>query len=182
MTPGTTENCMSTDVMSVDVRSWHREGLLWAGQRFSRPVTRMSGPTVGINVLIEADAVLLIFRSQRWGGESGRTIRQRVPLAWTPCTLGGRRPWFRCDAYSRGRYCGRRVAMLYSHGEVFACRHCHRRGRQRSVHSRCQTPRGHRRSQFELPPVQHQWPSLTTFLPAPSPSLGRLRGWECTER
>ena len=117
---------MSTDVMSVDVRSWHREGLLRVGQRFSRPLTRMSGPTVGINVLIEADAVVLMFRSQIWGGESGRIIRQRVPITWTPCTLGGRRPWFRCDAYSRGRYCGRRVAMLYSHGELFACRHCHR--------------------------------------------------------
>ena len=51
-------------------------------------------------------------------------ITQRIPIEWTPCTLGGSRPWFRCEAYSNGRYCGRRVALLYSAGRVFACRHC----------------------------------------------------------
>jgi hypothetical protein len=35
------------------------------------------------------------------------------------------RPWFRCEAYFSGRYCGRRVGLLYSPGGVFACRHCY---------------------------------------------------------
>ena len=42
-------------------------------------------------------------------------------LDWTPCNLGGQRPWFRCPA----RGCGRRVAILYG-GAIFACRHCYR--------------------------------------------------------
>jgi hypothetical protein len=71
-------------------------------------------PTEGVDVVTEADAVVLIRRSRSWGGEFGQIIRQRVPITWTPCSLGGRRPWFRCDAYYRGRYCGRRVALLYS--------------------------------------------------------------------
>jgi hypothetical protein len=61
-----------------------------------------------------------------WGGEFGQIIRQRVPITWTLCALGGRRPWFRCNAHYRGRYSGRRVALLYSGGGPFACRHCRR--------------------------------------------------------
>jgi hypothetical protein len=33
--------------------------------------------------------------------------------------------WFRCDVCCYGRHCGRRVALLYSCGGLFACRHCH---------------------------------------------------------
>jgi hypothetical protein len=77
-------------------------------------------PTEGVDVVIEADAVVLMFRSRSWGGEFGQIIRQRVPITWTLCALGGRRPWFRCDADYRGQYCGRRVALLYSGGGPFA--------------------------------------------------------------
>jgi hypothetical protein len=52
------------------------------------------------------------------------TIRSRteardypVPITWTPCHLGGNRPWFLCPC------CDRRVAKLYS-STLFACRHC----------------------------------------------------------
>ena len=82
-------------------------------------------PTEGIGVLTKADAVVLVFRSRRWGGDYGQFITQRVPVTWTPCAFGGRRPWFRCDVYSRGRSCGRRVALLHSAGGLFACRHCY---------------------------------------------------------
>jgi hypothetical protein len=49
-------------------------------------------PTQGIGVLTKADAVYLMFRSRRWQHEYGPTITQRIPIAWTPCTLGGSRP------------------------------------------------------------------------------------------
>jgi hypothetical protein len=110
--------------MSIDIRGWHREGRLRAGQCFLHTLTWNWQPTEGIGVLTKADAVVLMFRSRSWPGEYGPTITQRIPIAWTPCTLGGRRPWFRCEAYSNGMYCGRRVALLYSAGRVFACRHC----------------------------------------------------------
>jgi hypothetical protein len=73
---------------------------------------------------VKADAVVLVFRSWRWGDSYGKFIYQPVPVTWTPCAFGGRRPWFRCDVYSRGRYCGRRVALLHSAVGPFACRHC----------------------------------------------------------
>jgi hypothetical protein len=121
MTRPTTEGCMS-----IDVRSWHREGRLRAGQCFLHPLTWMWEPTEGIGVLTKSDAVVLRFRSRSWGGDYGPIITQRFPIVWTPCTLGGRRPWFRCGAYSNLGYCGRRVAVVYSAGRLFACRHCHR--------------------------------------------------------
>jgi hypothetical protein len=73
---------------------------------------------------VKADVVVLVFRSRKCGGGYGQFIHQPVPVTWTPCAFGGRRPWFRCEAYSRGRYCGRRVALLHSTGGLFACRHC----------------------------------------------------------
>jgi hypothetical protein len=57
-------------------------------------------------------------------GEGKDNIEQRVPITWTACHFGGRRPWFICAASVNGRYCGRRVAVLYLAGGSFACRKC----------------------------------------------------------
>ena len=88
MTRPTTEGCMA-----IDVRSWHREGRLRPGQCFAHSLTWMWEPTEEIGVLTKADAVVLMFRARSWGGECGPTIKQRIPIVWTPCTLGGSRPW-----------------------------------------------------------------------------------------
>jgi hypothetical protein len=113
----TCESCLS-----VDVREWHRQGLLrHAGLRFTRSWTRHNKPLGSIDVRIEADAVVLTFK----GSSEWRSVEQRVPLAWTRCHLGGARPWFRCSASDGSRLCGRRVAKLYLRGTAtFACRHC----------------------------------------------------------
>jgi hypothetical protein len=42
-----------------------------------------------------------------------------VPLEWTPCNYGGRRPWFRCPR------CRRRAAVLFLVAGIFECRCCH---------------------------------------------------------
>ena len=74
-------------------------------------------PAGSIGVRPEWDAVVLIYRSWSWGGSDWKSVERRVPITWTACHLGGRRPWFICP-------CGRRVAVLYGAGELFACRHC----------------------------------------------------------
>jgi hypothetical protein len=86
MTRPTTGGCMS-----IDIRGWHREGRLRAGQCFLHTLTWNWQPTEGIGVLTKADAVVLMFRSRSWPGEYGPTITQCIPIAWTPCTPGGRR-------------------------------------------------------------------------------------------
>ena len=74
-------------------------------------------------VSTERDAVVLTYQtSPSWTNE-WKTIPQRVPITWTECHFGGRRPWFVCSG--DGQYCGRRVAVLYGAGNYFACRHCY---------------------------------------------------------
>jgi hypothetical protein len=76
-----------------------------------------------IRVRTEWQAVVLMFRVLR--AEGWEDIQQRVPVTWTPCHLGGGRPWFRCNVQTNGQYCGRRVALLYGAGGPFACRSCY---------------------------------------------------------
>ena len=116
----TCESCRS-----IDVRRWHREGRLHSGQHFSWSWTAGGEPADSIKVSTEGEAVVLIYRSRRGGADEWKSIEQRVPIAWTPCHLGGRRPWFVCSFYCNGRYCGRRSAVLYCAGELFACRRCY---------------------------------------------------------
>jgi hypothetical protein len=116
----TCESCKS-----IDVRRWHREGRLRPKQYFSCSWTCGGEPSGNINVRTEANAVVLIYRSRSYGDAEWKSVEQRVPITWTTCHLGGRRPWFVCSVYSSGRYCGRRVAVLYGAGELFACRRCY---------------------------------------------------------
>jgi hypothetical protein len=116
----TCESCIS-----VDVRRWHREGRLRAGQDFSWSWSRGGEPAGSIGVRTERDAVALNYRSRSWGASEWRAVEQRVPITWTACHLGGQRPWFVCSVYRDGQHCGRRVALLYCAGELFACRRCY---------------------------------------------------------
>jgi hypothetical protein len=116
----TCESCTS-----IDVRRWHREGQLRAGQYFSWSWMRGGEPVCRIGVRTEWDAVVLMYRRRHWSATEWKFIEQRVPITWTLCRLGGRRPWFICSVYCGGRYCGRRVAVLYGAGELFACRRCY---------------------------------------------------------
>jgi hypothetical protein len=64
------------------------------------------------------DAVVLMFRSRSAGDGPWHNVNQRVPIVWTGCRSGGRRPWF---LYA----CGRRVAKLhYGVCTVFTWRQC----------------------------------------------------------
>jgi hypothetical protein len=90
-----------------------------------RQLRRNAEPFGSISVRTELDAVVLMFRSRTSPDSEWKSVEQRVPITWTPCRLGGRRAWFRCLAYSDGRYCGRRVGLLYAAGELFACRRCY---------------------------------------------------------
>jgi len=48
----------------------------------------------------------------------------KVELATTPCNYGDKRYWFICPLTKNGKYCGRRVGVLFSIGKWFGCRHC----------------------------------------------------------
>lgn len=61
--------------------------------------------------------------TDRYSGEK-RKIDYIVPLSTTPCYFGNVRYWFVCPCSVGGRYCGKRVGILYLSGDYFACRHC----------------------------------------------------------
>lgn len=48
----------------------------------------------------------------------------KIELTTTPCNFGGKRYWFVCPLTKNGKYCGRRVGVVYSIGKYFGCRHC----------------------------------------------------------
>jgi hypothetical protein len=61
--------------------------------------------------------------TDRWNDEKSE-MNYRIELTTTPCNLGGKRYWFICPLNKNGRYCGRRVGVIYSIGKWFGCRHC----------------------------------------------------------
>jgi hypothetical protein len=106
--------------LPLDVRTMHRAGYLKAGARSTcrwwrggdTPEEKARGASIG--TLCTGDEVILLYSHR------GEPVRQTVPLDWTACNYGGRRPWWRCP------HCRRRVAVLYGPGKFFACRHCYR--------------------------------------------------------
>ena len=104
---------------SIDVRHWHRTGRLSAGQTFPWAWTCAGEQSGSIKVRTEEDALVFIYAARSLLVAKWKPVEQRVPITWTECHFGGRRPWFTCSAHVNGRYCGRRVAVLYLAGEFF---------------------------------------------------------------
>lgn len=113
-------NDTTNDYLALDLRRWQRDGFLTPGRSFGWQWSRDGEVVASIQVRVETGRVYLTYRHQSGGGE-WKVESYPLWLEWTPCNLGGQRPWFRCPA----RGCGRRVAILYG-GGIFACRHCYR--------------------------------------------------------
>lgn len=105
----------------LDVRKLAREGWLQPGRASTQTWTRRGQPAGTINLIAGRDAVTLDYRVKGPQDADWRPIRDRIPLAWTPCTYGGERAWFVCPG------CQRRRAILYSAAGRFRCRRCHDR-------------------------------------------------------
>jgi hypothetical protein len=64
----------------------------------------IGGETSGtIKVRNEVDAVVLMYQARSFLAAGWKSIEQRVPITWTPCHLGGRRPWFVCSVHTNGQ-------------------------------------------------------------------------------
>src|SRR6056297_2981653 len=113
-------NDTTEDYRTIDVRCWKRDGLLESDQSFGWQWTRHGEEVASIRVRTEPARVILSYR-HRTGSNDWKDEHYPVLLNWTPCHLGGQRPWFLCPA----RGCGLRVAILYC-GGIFACRECYR--------------------------------------------------------
>src|SRR5690349_3776997 len=87
-----------------------------------------SKSSIGIQVVAgmtdEPDYIKLNYtHTDSWTGEKSE-MDYKVRLTTTPCQFGGIRYWFVCPLTKNGRYCGRRVGVLYGVGKWFGCRYC----------------------------------------------------------
>src|SRR5215467_7476130 len=94
--PAGTKRPVVEGSLSIDVRRWHRDGLLYAGRSFTWTWSS-DGETLGeIGVAVETDAVSLSFDWRRRGANEWARTCQLVPIVWTRCHIGGARLWFLC--------------------------------------------------------------------------------------
>ena len=111
------ENFNAIDVRELQRRTQMRPGLCFTKQWFR------NGASAGeVSIFVHPDAVILVHRARPPGATEFRTIELKVPLIWTKCHFGGRRPWFKCQNIINGVVCDRRVEKLYA--PCFECRRC----------------------------------------------------------
>ncbi|EJM25133.1 hypothetical protein PMI22_00479 [Pseudomonas sp. GM21] len=110
------EKNATADYRSLSIVALHRAGMLRAGYDGSWEWKRRGEVVGAIDVESESQTRLRLRYRVTTKGEA-ELKDYPVPITWTPCHLGGNRPWFLCPC------CGRRVAKLYLR-RVFACRHC----------------------------------------------------------
>lgn len=106
------------DYRALDIRALHRDGALVPGWQGNWNWWRGTEHRASIGLAVESRELVRL-RYQVKTQDQTEAKDYPVRVEWTPCHLGGHRPWFRCPC------CARRVAKLYG-GAVFACRACHR--------------------------------------------------------
>lgn len=114
----------TSEVKFVDARWLARKGWLENGLYYSIWWSSNGKSTGDIRVMTYGDSLKLIYRF-RSGLEEWQDVEETVHLNWTSCNFGSQRVWFICPGVVDGRYCGRRVGMLYLGGRYFLCRHCY---------------------------------------------------------
>lgn len=106
------------DSIPLDIRRLHRAGMLKPGRSFQWEWTINDKPIAGIDVRVKVQHVVLAYRHRPRGDVDWQDVEQPIYLDHTSCAFGGTRPWWLCPS------CGRRVAVLYGPGRLYACRHC----------------------------------------------------------
>lgn len=84
--------------------------------------------SIGIRIVAgtesKSDYMRLNYTHTDYWSQQKSDMDYQVELTTTACHFGGVRYWFICPLSKNGRYCGRRVGVLYSIGKWFGCRHC----------------------------------------------------------
>ncbi|ACL01975.1 conserved hypothetical protein [Desulfatibacillum aliphaticivorans] len=102
----------------IDVRCLKRKGCLKDGYSGSLYWSVRQKKIGSVGAKTKSDRITLTYRYHSQYGYKNR-VQQVVYFEYTPCNLGGSRPWFLCPQ------CKKRVAILYGIGKYFMCRNCH---------------------------------------------------------
>jgi len=115
------------DLRSLDAAWLRSQGYFKGFKGGSVTWTSSYGSKNSISLTINTDDLYTWFSYTSTDRSTGeKTDRDyKVQLTTTPCQFGGTRYWFTCPLYRQGKYCGRRVRILYMGQGLFGCRHCH---------------------------------------------------------
>lgn len=93
--------------------------------------SRGSEPSGNIYIFVDTQSenpsIRFSYRSRDWWEKSEDAWVDRdypFPLEKTPCRYGGYKWYIRCQLTKNGRFCGKRVRVLYSVGGYYGCRDC----------------------------------------------------------
>lgn len=129
---------VTEDYRHIDIRRWQREGLLVPGNNINWQWSRNGEKIASIGAKVESGYLRLIYNYRASNADNWESLDYPIRLQTTSCNYGGVRYWFTCPAVG----CGRRVAILYSGGKYYACRHCYQLAYQSQRESK--GDRGHR--------------------------------------
>lgn len=113
---------LTGDQHSINVNALNRAGCVQPGASLTQQ-WRQGNDQIA-ELAIEVEQTQATFNYTRHGQRNVPQITQAIGLIWTPCHLGGQRPWFLCPGEAGGVVCRRRVALLYAVGSGFLCRRC----------------------------------------------------------
>lgn len=113
------EKDSTADYRRLSMNGLRRGKLLTPGACFDWCWWRDGEKVAGICITVESRCGMRLRYQSRSQGSEPVQYDYPVSITWTPCHLGGERPWFRCPQ------CDSRVLNLYG-GAMFACRHCMR--------------------------------------------------------
>ena len=105
------------DYRALNITSLRRDGVLIPGYSCNWQWSRAGEVVASIGLAVESRYSLRLHYQSRSQGAEPEQHNYAVGITWTPCHLGGERPWLNCPG------CGRRVAKLYG-STLFLCRHC----------------------------------------------------------
>lgn len=104
------------DYRSLDVRHFNRVGA-FSHRRSGTVSWTRGGKDCGYAFYVANHDFLTLKYDYSLTGDEPQSLKMDIPITWTPCHLGGFRPWFVCPG------CRRRVALLYE-SRTFHCRRC----------------------------------------------------------
>lgn len=109
----TTNYCFSLDIHWLKKNGYIQKKCIVSGTLSMR--FRNSGRTFQSLIESKEKAVRLVYK------HAGEKLSYSIPLTYSECNYGGKRPWFVCP----NKNCSKRVGVLFLRGKYFLCRHCH---------------------------------------------------------
>lgn len=124
MTKTIVEDCRKVETWWLK-KYQYLNGFKWGGIEWTNGY---SGVKNSINIQVDTNDLYIRFMYTKtdYYTDEKTDMDYRFNLTTTQCNYGGVRYWFICGLYSDGRYCGRRVGVLYKppNGKWFGCHHC----------------------------------------------------------